>query len=54
MWERFLYSLVLERTEIDLSKINWFYGIIRLHSNSVGVLEQVSNVSHSYQASFGF
>ena len=32
MWERFLHSLVLEWTESDLWKINWFRGVIRLHS----------------------
>jgi hypothetical protein len=36
----------------DLSKINWFRGIIRLHSNSVGALRQVFIVSHSYPTYF--
>jgi hypothetical protein len=49
-----LYFLVLERTESNLSKINWLRGIIRLHFNSVCVLEHVLIVSHSYQTSFGF
>jgi len=38
VWEWFLHSSVLERTESDLSKINWLCGVILLHSNSVGVL----------------
>jgi hypothetical protein len=54
MWEWFLHSSVLEQTEFDLSKINWLYGIILLHSNSVGALEQVSIVLHSYQTFFDF
>jgi hypothetical protein len=49
-----LYFSVLERTEFDLSKINWFRGIILLHSNSVGSLGQDFIVSHSYQTYFGF
>ena len=48
VWEWFLHSLVLERIESDLSKINWFRGVILLHFSSVGALEQVSIVSHSY------
>jgi hypothetical protein len=54
VWEWFLYSLVLERIESNLSKINWLHGVILLHSNSVGALGQVFIVSHSYQAFFGF
>jgi hypothetical protein len=54
VWEWILHSSVLERTESDLSKINWLCGIILLHSNSVDALEQVSIVSHSYQTYFGF
>jgi hypothetical protein len=50
----FLYYLVLKWTEFDLSKINWLRGIIRLHYNSIGVLGQVSIVSHSYQTFFSF
>jgi hypothetical protein len=49
-----LHSSVLERTESDLSKINWLYGVILLHFNSVGALGQVFIVSHSYQTYFGF
>jgi len=30
VWEWFLHSSVLERTESDLSKINWFCGVILL------------------------
>ena len=48
VWEWFLYSLVLERIESNLSKINWLRGVILLHSNSVGALGQVFIVSHSY------
>jgi hypothetical protein len=36
----------------DLSKIIWFCGIIRLHSNSVGALRHVFIVSHFYQIYF--
>jgi len=54
VWEWFLYSLILEQIESDLSKINWFRGVILLHSNSVGALEQISIVSHFYQIYFGF
>jgi hypothetical protein len=31
VWEWFLHSSVLERTESDLSKINWFRGVILLN-----------------------
>ena len=31
VWEWFLHSLVLERTESDLSKINWLCGVILLN-----------------------
>jgi hypothetical protein len=31
VWEWFLHSLVLERTESDLSKINWLRGVILLN-----------------------
>jgi hypothetical protein len=31
MWEWFLHSLVLERTESNLSKINWLRGVILLN-----------------------
>ena len=51
---RFLHSLVLERTESDLSKINWFCGIILLISIVLVPWGQVSIVSHSYQTYFGF
>ena len=54
VWEWFLHSSVLERTEFDLSKINWLRGVILLHPNSVGALGQVSIVSHSYHIYFGF
>ena len=54
MWEWFLRSSVLERIEFDLSKINWFRGIIWLHSNNVGALRHVSIMSHFYHTSFGF
>jgi hypothetical protein len=54
VWEWFLHSLVFERTESDLSKINWFYGVILLHFNSVGALWQVFIVWHSYQTYFSF
>jgi hypothetical protein len=54
MWEWFLHSSVLERTESDLSKINWLHDIILFYSNSGGALGQVSIVSHSYQTYFGF
>jgi hypothetical protein len=54
VWEWFLYTSVIERTEFDLSKINWLRDIILLHSNSVGALRQIFIVSHSYQAYFGF
>jgi len=46
--------VILERTEYDLSKINWLRGVILLNLNSVGALGQVSIVSHSYQTYFGF
>jgi hypothetical protein len=46
VWEWFLHSLVLERTESGLSKINWLYGVILLHYNSIGALGQVFIVSH--------
>jgi hypothetical protein len=49
-----LHSSVLERTESDLSKINWLRGVILLHPNSVGALGQVSIVSHSYHIYFDF
>jgi len=49
-----LHSSVLERTESDLSKINWLRCIILLHSNSFSALGQVSIVSHSYQIYFSF
>jgi hypothetical protein len=52
--EWLLYFSVLERTEFDLSKINWFRCVILLHSNSVGSLGQDSIVSHYYQTYFGF
>ena len=51
VWEWFLHFLVLERTESDLSKINWRHST---QSNSVGALGLVSIVSHSYQTYFGF
>jgi hypothetical protein len=54
MWEWFLHSSVLERTESDLLKINWLHDIILFYSNSGGALGQVSIVSHSYQTYFGF
>jgi len=54
MREWFLYSSVLEQTESNLSKINWFRCIILLHSNSIGVLEHIFTVSHSYQTYFSF
>jgi len=54
VWESFLLSSVLERTESHLSKINWLRGVILLHSNSVGALGQVFIVSHSNQNYFGF
>jgi hypothetical protein len=41
MWERFLHSLILKKTEFDFSKINWLRGIIILHSNSVVALGKV-------------
>jgi hypothetical protein len=31
VWEWFLHSSVLERTESDLSKINWLHGVILLN-----------------------
>jgi len=31
VWESFLHSSVLERTESDLSKINWLCGVILLN-----------------------
>jgi len=49
-----LHSSVLERTESDLSKINWLRDVILLHPNSVGALGQVSIVSHFYHIYFGF
>jgi hypothetical protein len=49
-----LHSSVLERTESDLSKINWLCGVTLLHPNSVGALGQVSIVSHSYHIYFDF
>jgi hypothetical protein len=48
------FVFVFERTESDISKINWLYGVIRLHFNSVGVLGYVSIILHSYLISFGF
>jgi hypothetical protein len=48
------FFLVLEQTEYNLLKINWLYGVIQLHSNSVGALGHVFIVSHSYQTYFGF
>ena len=54
MWERLLYSLVLEQTKYDLSKIIWLRGVIQLHSNSVAILGMVFIVSHSYQTYFNF
>jgi hypothetical protein len=54
LWEWFLHFSVLWRTKSDLFKINLPFGIILLHSNSVGTLCQVSIVSHSYQTYFGF
>jgi len=32
VWEWFLHSSILERTESDLSKINWLCGVILLNS----------------------
>jgi hypothetical protein len=52
--EIFLHSLVCEQTKTDLSKINWLYGIIQLHSNSGSALGQVFIVLYSYKTSFGF
>jgi hypothetical protein len=54
VWEWFLHSSVLERTESDLSKINWLRGVILLNPIVFGALGQVSIVSHSYQTYFGF
>jgi hypothetical protein len=54
MWERFLHFFIIEWSKSDLSKINWLRGVIWLHSNSVGALEQVFIVSRSYQTSFDF
>jgi hypothetical protein len=50
----FCIFLILERIESNLLKINWLRGVIRLHSNNAGVLEQVFIVSHSYQTYFNF
>jgi hypothetical protein len=49
MWEWSLHSSVLERTKSNLLKINYFCGVILLHSNSFGALGQVFIMSHSYQ-----
>jgi hypothetical protein len=54
MWKWFLHSSVLERIESNFLKINWLREVILLHSNSVGVLGEVSIVSHSYQTYFDF
>jgi hypothetical protein len=42
-----LHSSVLERTESDLSKINWFRDIILLHSNSVDALWETFSLHHT-------
>ena len=47
-----MHFSILERTEFDLSKINWLRGIILLHSNNIGALRKVSIVLHSYQIFF--
>jgi len=49
VWEWFFQSSVFERTESDLSKINWLRGMILLHSNSVGALgyDTIQEMSNS-------
>jgi hypothetical protein len=53
VWHWFLHSSVLERTEFDLSKINWLRDVI-LFNPIVWCLGQVSIVSYSYHTYFGF
>jgi hypothetical protein len=45
-------SLWAELTHIQ--KINWLHSVILLYFNSVGTLEQVFIVSHSYQTYLSF
>ena len=49
-----MHSSVLERTESDLSKINWLRGVILLIPIVLVPWGQVSIGSHSYQTYFGF
>ena len=49
-----MHFSVLERTESDLSKINWLCGVILLLPIVLVPWGQVSIVSHSYQTYFGF